>query len=137
MQFELLTISGTKFSGEVSEVVLDTEAGTIAVFADHEPLTTIVKPGSVIIKTHTGKSEVFTTYGGILEVEANICRLLSDESEHIDELVESEIHDALEKAHQLKESAKDKHELAHAHSLIDRHSVRLNVARIKRRSKKH
>jgi ATP synthase F1 epsilon subunit len=133
MQFELLTLTGAKYSGEATEVVVDTASGSIAVYAMHEPLTTIVLPGSVAVKTPNGKTELFTTFGGLLEFQDNICRVLSDESEHSDELVEKEIEEALANAKKQLSSSKDKQELAHAQALIDRHLVRLNVAKHKRR----
>lgn len=132
MQFKLLTLAGTKFDGDATEVVVDTASGSIAVYAMHEPLTTIVLPGSVVVRTAAGKTDIFTTFGGLLEFENNVCMLLSDESEHSDELVEKEIEQALENAYKQLENAKEKHELAHAQELIDRHSVRLNVAKLKR-----
>lgn len=136
MQFELLTLTGAKYSGEATEVVVNTASGSIAVYALHEPLTTIVLPGSISVTDKSGKTEDFTTFGGILEFQDNVCRILSDESEHSDELVEKEIEEALAAALKQQENTKDKKELAYAQSLVDRHTVRLNVARLKRRHHK-
>jgi F-type H+-transporting ATPase subunit epsilon len=136
MQFELLTLTGAKYSGEATEVVVNTASGSIAVYALHEPLTTIVLPGSISVTNKAGKTENFTTFGGILEFQDNVCRILSDESEHSDELVEKEIEEALAAAIKQQENTKDKKELAYAQSLVDRHTVRLNVARLKRRHHK-
>lgn len=136
MQFELLTLSGAKYNDKASEVVVNTASGSIAVYAMHEPLTTIVLPGSITVTTAAGKTEVYTTFGGLLEFQNNVCRVLSDESEHSDELVEKEIEIALENAQKQYSNAKDKQELAHAQALIDRHTVRLNVAKLKRRRPK-
>ncbi len=136
MKFELLTLNGAKFNGEATEVVVNTASGSIAVYALHEPLTTIVLPGSVSVTTPNGKTELFTTFGGLLEFENNVCRVLSDDSEHSDELVEKEIEEALANAQKQQENAKDKVELAHAQALVDRQMVRLNVAKLKRRHPK-
>lgn len=136
MKFELLTLNGAKFNGDATEVVVNTASGSIAVYALHEPLTTIVLPGSVSVTTPNGETEVFTTFGGLLEFENNVCRVLSDDSEHSDELVEKEIEEALANAQKQQENAKDKVELAHAQALVDRQMVRLNVAKLKRRHQK-
>jgi ATP synthase F1 epsilon subunit len=136
MQFELLTLTGAKYSGEATEVVVNTASGSIAVYAMHEPLTTIVLPGSVTVRTPAGKTEVYTTFGGLLEFEGNVCRVLSDESEHSDDLVEKEIEDALAAAIKQQENATDKQELTHAQALVDRHTVRLSVSKLKRRHTK-
>jgi F-type H+-transporting ATPase subunit epsilon len=133
MIFRLLTLSGIKYNDEASEVVLKTASGDIGVLPHHEALTSIVLAGPVIVTKISGNFDTFVTFGGILEVDGDVCVLLADEAEHSDELIEHEIEDALAKAKIMQAGAKDKYELAHAQSLVDRHSVRLNVARIKRR----
>lgn len=135
MQFELLTLTGAKFIGEASEVTLTTENGQIGILPHHELLTAIVKPGPVFVRVKGGKQNVYATFGGLLEVTENVTRLLADEAEHADDLVQAEIEKALELAHELKKAAKDKHELAHAQELVDRQTVRLGVARLHRRAR--
>ncbi len=133
MQFQLLTLAGTLYEDDAAEVVVLTATGEIGVLPNHEALTSIVLPGPVTVKSTSGESDTFVTFGGLLEIDGTTCRLLADEAEHSDDLIEREIEDALVKAKAMQEGAKDKHELAHALNLIDRHTVRLNVARIKRR----
>lgn len=135
MQFELLTLSGPKFQGEVAEVALMTAAGQVAILPLHEPLTSVALPGAVTfrpLRNNEGKTELYAIFGGLLEVTQDGVRLLADEAEHADDLVESEIKAALAEAKLLKTSAKDSHQAAHAHRLIDRHTVRLNVSQLKR-----
>ncbi|HSX02271.1 MAG TPA: ATP synthase F1 subunit epsilon [Candidatus Saccharimonadia bacterium] len=132
MQFELLTLTGAKYHGEIAEVSLRTAAGQIGVLPHHEPLTSIVLAGPVIIRPRHGQAELFAIFGGLLEVNPDRVRLLADEAEHADELIESEIQAALTKARDLKAKAKDKHALQRAEELIDRQEVRLGVARLKR-----
>lgn len=132
MQFELLTLSGTKYSGEVAEVALKTAGGSVAILPNHEPFTAIVVAGPVAVRPSGKNEELFATFGGIIEVMHNRVRLLADEAEHADELIEAEIVEALARAEAEKEGVKDKHELHRAQQLIDRHAVRLEVARIRR-----
>jgi F-type H+-transporting ATPase subunit epsilon len=136
MQFELLTLSGAKYAGAASEVIVNTASGSIAVYAQHEPLTTIVLPGSVVIRTLEGKTELFTTFGGLLEFENNVCRVLSDESEHSDGLVEKEIMQALENTKKRLENSKEKHQQALSEAIMNRHAVRLSAAKLKRQPSK-
>jgi len=131
MQFELLTLTGTKFSGEVSEVHLTTAGGEIGILPHHEPLVAVAKPGPVTVHTR-GKAEVFATFGGLLEVTLDGVKLMADEAEHADELVQDQIELALKHAETLRAAAKDKHELAHAQQLVDRAAVRLGVAKMHR-----
>ncbi len=133
MRFELLTLTGAKYRGEVAEVSLRTADGQIGVLPHHEPLTAVTVPGPVIIRPKSGRAELFATFGGLLEVTADGVRLLADEAEHADDLIASEIEAALKKAEELKAKAKDKHALHRAEELIDRHEVRLEVTRLKHR----
>jgi F-type H+-transporting ATPase subunit epsilon len=133
VQFELLTLTGAKYRGEVAEVSLRTASGQIGILPHHEPLTAIVVAGPVVVRPRHGQAELFATFGGLLEVNPDGVRLLADEAEHADELILSEIEAALVKAQELKAKAKDKHALHRAEELIDRHEVRLGVARLKHR----
>ena len=132
MQFELLTLSGAKYSGVAQEVVLTTPEGTMAILPHHEPMIATVVPGPVIIKDAHVAESVYATFGGVIEIQDNTVRLLADDAEHADEIVEHEIEAALERAKAAKEGVKDKHELHRAQQIIDRHEVRLEVARIRR-----
>jgi len=135
MQFELLTLTGAKFRGEVSEVTLTTANGQIGILPHHEPITAIVKPGSVMVREKGGKQTLFATFGGLLEVTQDMTRVLADEAEHEDSLVQAEVQAALAEAEALKARAGDKHELARAQELVDRQMVRLGVAQMRRRSR--
>lgn len=132
MQFELLTLSGVKYSGEVAEVALKTVYGSMAILPHHEPFTAIVAAGPIAVRAHGKEEELYAAFGGIIEVVDNRVRLLADEVDHADDLIEAEIEEALAKAEEAKTSAKDKHELNRAQQLVDRHAVRLEVARIRR-----
>jgi F-type H+-transporting ATPase subunit epsilon len=134
VQFELLTLTGSKFSGEIAEVHLTTASGQIGILPHHEALTAIVKPGAVTVRVKGGGEEVFATFGGLLEITSdNHVRVLADEAERADDLVQSEIEAALAHAKQLLAAATDKHELASAQELVDRQAVRLEVAGLRRR----
>ncbi len=135
MHFELLTLTGARFQGQIAEVSLRTATGEIGVLPHHEPLTTLVAAGPVTVRPmNGGQPELFAVFGGLLEINAdNTARLLADEAEHADDLVESEIQTAIAMARELKAKAKDKHALQRAEELIDRHEVRLEVAHLKRR----
>jgi F-type H+-transporting ATPase subunit epsilon len=133
MNFELLTLSGAKFQGEADEVVLTTTEGEMGILPHHEPLVAQVIPGMVTIKTGRGAPEVFATFGGLLEVTRDHVRLLADEADHESDLVTEEIESALAEARVMRDKAKDKHELAKAHQLIDRSELRLGIAKMRRR----
>lgn len=136
MHFELLTLSGVKYSGDVAEVALKTPQGALAILPHHEPFTAIVVPGPITIRPAGKIEELFAAFGGIIEVMNNRVRLLADEVEHADDIVEAEVEEALAKAQAAKEGIRDKGELHRAQQLVDRHAIRLEVTRIRRNRSK-
>ncbi len=133
MQFDLLTLTGTKFSGQAAEISLRTASGQIGILPHHEAMTAVVVAGPVLVQTTDGKTELYATFGGLLDVSPDYVRLLADEAESADELIQEEIDAALAKALKLKSQAKSKHEMHRAQELIDRHAVRLEVVHLRRR----
>jgi F-type H+-transporting ATPase subunit epsilon len=132
MRFELLTLSGAKWQGEANEVQLTTTGGQMGILPHHEPFVGEVVAGAVTVKATKGGSEVFATYGGLVEVTAEYVRLLADEADHESELVAGDIEAALADARALRDKAKDRVELAKAQQMIDRSEVRLGIARMRR-----
>lgn len=137
MKLELVTLTGLKFADDIYEVVLPTSAGTIAVFPNHMPLVTLAVPGVISVRkartTADDQMDHYATNGGVIEVGNDFVRVLVDEADHADEIVESEAQSALERARQLKAEAKDTVSLEKAQALVDRHAVRLQVAELRRR----
>ncbi|MDR1969819.1 MAG: ATP synthase F1 subunit epsilon [Candidatus Nomurabacteria bacterium] len=136
MKFRLVTLLGEKISEDVYEVILPTVSGEIAVFPSHESLVTLAKPGVMAVrrkKTDPDDAmEYFATSGGIIEISSDHVKVLVDEADYSDEIVEAEAQKALERAMEMRESAVDQVELEKASELIDRHAVRLKVAELRR-----
>ncbi|MDB5165503.1 MAG: synthase epsilon chain [Candidatus Saccharibacteria bacterium] len=137
MKLELVTLMGVQLDKEVYEVMLPTAAGPIAVFPGHEPLVSIAIPGVISVRHNKGDAdsqlEFFAISGGVIEVTTKNVRVLVDEADHGDDIIEAESQAALERAIKLRDSAKDQIELEKAHQLVDRHMVRLKVADLRRR----
>ncbi|MGH7236964.1 MAG: ATP synthase F1 subunit epsilon [Candidatus Saccharimonadales bacterium] len=141
LHFQLITLTGTKFEQDVSEVILPTRDGQIGVLAHHMPLISVASAGTIAVRINPKDSdtsrEYFATYGGAIEVSDNKLRVLVDEADHADEINEAEAQRAFDAAQKAKLDAKDQISLADAQSLIDRSSVRLEVASLKRNKKPH
>jgi len=141
MKLELVTLTGLKFQEDVYEVILPTATGTIAVFPKHMPLVSLAVPGVISVRrqrnTPDDELEHFATNGGVIEIGNDMVRVLVDEADRGDEIVEAESRQALERAHKLREQASDKVSLEHAQALVDRHAVRLKVAELRRRHYHH
>ena len=133
MKFELLTLTGVKYRGDVAEVALRTASGQISVLPGHEPLTSIAVAGPVTVRPTTGATQYFAAFGGLLEVTENQVRLLADEAEPASEMIEAEVEAALVRAREMSERAQARHEVHQARELAGRHAVRLEVARMHRR----
>lgn len=132
MHFELITLTGTKFSGDVRQVNLATTEGELGILPHHERLTAVAVAGPVTIVTSKAAPQVFAVYGGLLEVDNDVTRLLADEAEHAEDLIVGQVEAALVQAKQMKTEAKDKHEIDRAQAMIDRQMVRLGVAKMRR-----
>ena len=141
IHFQLVSLSGIKFDDDVYEVILPTLDGEIGVLQDHMPLVSVATTGAIAVRREVrdgdAKREFFATNGGVIEVSNNTLRVLVDEADHADDINEAEAQAAIERAHKMKLEAKDQVSLEHAQALVDRHSVRLHVAGLKRRHQRH
>ena len=137
MNLELVTLAGVKVDEEIYEVIIPTSTGEIAVFPHHEPLVTVAVPGVISVrreKQHgNDQMELFAISGGVVEVGGNRVRILVDEAEHGDDIVEAESQAALDRALKMRDEATNQVELEKAHQLVDRHMVRIKVADLHRR----
>ena len=136
IHFELVTLSGTKFSQKVYEVQLPTTEGYVGIFENHMPLVTLADTGIIKVRHNAGEpddqQQLIATSGGVVEVSDNTVRVLVDEADHADEIDEAAIKAAHEEALQLRKDAKDQVSLEKAQQLVDRTAVRLKVADLKR-----
>lgn len=137
MNFQLVTLAGVKVDESVYEVIIPTVDGEISVFPSHEPLVTVAKSGVIAVrrdKQHDNdRMDYFAISGGVVEISTDRVRILVDEAEHGEDIVEAESQAALERAIKLRDEAKTQVELEKAHQLVDRHAVRLKVADLHRR----
>ena len=140
MKLELVTLTGLKFQEDVYEVVLPTSTGEIAVFPNHMPLVTLAMPGVISVRRKPTEADAdmdhFATNGGVIEIGNDFVRVLVDEADRGDELVESEARAGLEREQKMKDDADDGVSLVKAQAVVDRHAVRLKVAELRRRHRR-
>lgn len=141
MNFRLVTMYGEKVNEEIYSVTLPTAEGEISVFPSHEPLVTIATDGVIAVRydkeDDDSKLEYFAISGGVIEINQRSVRVLVDEADHGDEIIEAESKAALERALKMQSEATDQVELEKAHQLVDRHAVRLKVAELRRRRRRN
>lgn len=140
MKLQLVTLMGVQKDEDVYEVQLPTAAGPIGVFPGHEPLVSVAVPGAIAVRTNKNdpdsKLDYFAVSGGVIEISPDLVKVLVDEADHGDDIVEAESKAALDKAIAMQKNAKNAVELEKATQLVDRHQVRLNVAGLRRRHRR-
>ena len=139
MHLELITLRGKKVDQEIYEVTIPTENGPIAVYPSHQAHVTLATPGALAIRHKQDdaddKLEYLAITGGVVKISDNTVRILVDEADHSEDIVEDEAKAALARAMELKKNAKDQVELERALELVDRQAVRLQVAGLRRRKR--
>ena len=139
MQIQLVTLDGVKFDEDAYAVILPTIDGEITVLNGHMPLLTALKQGAMVIRRKRddddAKLEHYAIFGGVADIGSERIRILSDEATHGDEISFAETEKAKAEAERQLANAKDKVEIERAQALVDRHTVRLNVANLRRRQK--
>lgn len=140
MNLEVVSLDGIKFKAQAYSIILPTAAGEITVLPGHEPLLSLLVPGTITIRKDRNDPdyhlEHYATFGGVLEITPEVVRVLVDEATHGDEINESEAQKAHDAAMELRKSAKNQVELDHAQALVDRQAVRLHVANLRRRHRR-
>lgn len=141
MHLQLITLEGVSVDTDIYELMAPTAAGEIAVFPGHEPLVTLAAPGALAVRYEKGDSDTqldyFAVSGGVIEINPEGIRVLVDEADRGDAITETEAQEALERAQKLKSEAKNQVELEKATQLLDRSMVRLRVAELHHRRRRH
>lgn len=138
MNLKLVTLGGVKLDETVYSVTIPTIDGEISVLPSHEPLVTVAKDGVITVRRtkETQEEEFFAISGGVVEIDQTGVRILVDEADHGDDIIEAETQAALERAIAARDNADDQIEREKAKQLIDRHMVRLKVADLQRRKRR-
>ncbi|QCT42126.1 ATP synthase F1 subunit epsilon [Candidatus Nanosynbacter featherlites] len=138
MNLKLVTLGGIKLDEMVYSVTIPTIDGEISVLPSHEPLVTVARDGVITVRRtkETQEEEFFAISGGVVEIDQTGVRILVDEADHGDDIIEAETQAALERAIAARDNADDQIEREKAKQLIDRHLVRLKVADLQRHKRR-
>lgn len=129
--FELVIATPERqvYKDVVESVSLPTTEGYITVLAHHVPLVTTLKAGEVMIQKN-GVSEPYAIGGGFLEVQGNQLVVLADTAEHVTEIDQQRVDEAIARAKQLQEEVREDHtEYAAVTAKLERDLARLHVIR--------
>ena len=138
MNLKLVTLGGVKLDEMVYSVTIPTIDGEISVLPSHEQLVTVARDGVITVRRtkETQEEEFFAISGGVVEIDQTGVRILVDEADHGDDIIEAETQAALERAIAARDNADDQIEREKAKQLIDRHLVRLKVADLQRHKRR-
>lgn len=82
---EIVSQDRLVFEGDADIVVLPGTAGEMGILPNHAPLLSTLKMG--VIKVRLGdQEELFTTTGGVVEVQPDLVTILADASENVEEI---------------------------------------------------
>jgi F-type H+-transporting ATPase subunit epsilon len=100
VNFELVSPQQLLMSEEVDMVVVPGAEGDFGVIAEHSPVISTVRPGTITVFQGNAVSERIFVAGGFAEVTAERCTVLAEEAEKLDEIdrsaVEGQIRDLRE-----------------------------------------
>ena len=107
IKFEIVTPERVVLKEDVVQVSVPTKTGEITVLPNHIPLISSLQAGVIYIKKIGGQEDVMSVSGGFIEVLKNKVVILADTAERAEELDESRIDEARQRA---EESLKDMRE---------------------------
>lgn len=114
------------------EVLLPTVEGQIGIRRGHLPLITVLKAGEVVVKHTDGSEALYAVGGGFAEIIKDHVRILADSAERADELIEHQIHEAIERAKRAQEENAEAHLYADVTAQLEANLARLKVIQRKK-----
>lgn len=139
--FELVTLTGIVLKEKVFQVSLPTPDGLIAIYKDHSPLVSVTTNGVISVRREPNHpDDMLEQYainaGGVIEIANDTVRVLVDEADNGKDIDEKQAQAAYDHAKKLAAEAGDEESLEKAMNNLDRETVRLKLAELKRRKKR-
>ena len=116
LKLEIVSAHEKLFSGNVLFVVVPGEEGELGIYANHTPLITRIKPGSVRFKNSENKEEIIVVAGGILEVQPNAVTVMADTAIRAKDIDIERAQESKLKAESFLKNNKNDIDLAKAHA---------------------
>jgi F-type H+-transporting ATPase subunit epsilon len=106
LQCNVVSAKETIYSGEISMLIATGVEGEVGILPGHIPFITLLKPGTMQIKTSQGNDEMVYVSGGVLEVQPHLVTVLADTAVRAHDLDEAKILDARRHAEQTLQNQK-------------------------------
>lgn len=129
-KFQLVTPERTIVDAEVKSVSCPTTTGQITILPHHAPMLTELSAGELIAHTEAGQ-QVVSVVGGFLQIQpSNTVVVLADTAQHIDELDERAVAEAVARAQErLTQQTLSAEEYAVVSASLERNLSHLQVVR--------
>ena len=98
MRLDIVSAESEIYSGTVNAVFAPAIMGDVGIYPKHTPLVTRLKPGEVKIQIEGEEDQYIYVSGGMLEVQPDVVTVLSDTAIRADDLDESLVMQAKQKA---------------------------------------
>ncbi|HTI44043.1 MAG TPA: ATP synthase F1 subunit epsilon [Vicinamibacterales bacterium] len=123
---EIVTPTGTVYSGAVEMVTLPTSTGQIGIYPLHAPLLTRMVPGEMIVRR--GSRDEFLAVGqGLVEITADRISIVTDMAIAVDKIDEARVEEARRQAEaRLRDKISDE-EVATVNASLARSLAQLRV----------
>lgn len=106
LQCNVVSAKETIYSGEISMLIATGVEGEVGILPGHIPFITLLKPGTMQIKTSNGNDEMVYVSGGVLEVQPHLVTVLADTAVRANDLDEAKILEARRHAEQTLQNQK-------------------------------
>ena len=106
LQCNVVSTKETIYSGEISMLIASGVEGEVGILPGHIPFITLLKPGTMQIKTSSGNDEMVYVSGGVLEVQPHLVTVLADTAVRANDLDEAKILEARRHAEQTLQNQK-------------------------------
>ena len=106
LQCNVVSAKETIYSGEISMLIATGVEGEVGILPGHIPFITLLKPGTMQIKTSNGNDEMVYVSGGVLEVQPHLVTVLADSAVRANDLDEAKILEARRHAEQTLQNQK-------------------------------
>lgn len=86
LHLQVSTVNALLFDGDVQEVTLPGEAGSLGVLPGHDPMLLLLRSGPLVYRDHRhGEGQSVYVIGGLAEVGPGYVRVLADHAVHSDD----------------------------------------------------
>ena len=106
LQCNVVSAKETIYSSEISMLIATGVEGEVGILPGHIPFITLLKPGTMQIKTSNGNDEMVYVSGGVLEVQPHLVTVLADTAVRANDLDEAKILEARRHAEQTLQNQK-------------------------------